>query len=167
LTEKIVWDGYRKIIARTYLFPDDVPFTYEVKGEQHAVCVLAITSENEVVLARQFRPGPERFVHEIPGGSIDKDEEPIVAAQRELIEETGYAGELEFVGTNMADGYSTMVRFIYVAKNAKKTADQKLERHEPIDVVLMPLAQFRDHVRGGDMTDIAPAYIALDYLGLL
>jgi ADP-ribose pyrophosphatase len=167
LGEKIVWNGFRKIIARDYVFPGDAAFTYEVKGEQHAVCVLAITNECEIILARQFRPGTERFVYELPGGSVDPGEEPAIAAARELLEETGYAGDLQLVGTNMADGYSTMIRFVYIAKNCIKIAEQHLEAHEPIDVFLTPLANFRDHVRGGDMTDIAPAYMALDYLGLL
>ncbi len=54
------------------------------------VSVLAVTSEGEVVLNRQYRHGVEKIGLEFPSGNIDQDESDLVAAQRELEEETGY-----------------------------------------------------------------------------
>jgi ADP-ribose pyrophosphatase len=56
------------------------------------VNVIALTTGDRVVLLRQFRPGANRVCLEIPGGMIDRGEDPVAAAARELAEETGYTG---------------------------------------------------------------------------
>ena len=55
-----------------------------------AANVVALTAADEVVLIRQYRFGTERITTELPGGMIDGDEDVLVAARRELREETGY-----------------------------------------------------------------------------
>ena len=56
------------------------------------VNVVALTDANEVVMIRQFRFGRGEVTIEIPGGAVDEGEEHGVAAQRELLEETGFGG---------------------------------------------------------------------------
>ena len=57
------------------------------------VNVIALTPEEQCVLVRQYRFGTERVALEIPGGMIDPDESPLLAAERELREETGYGAQ--------------------------------------------------------------------------
>jgi 8-oxo-dGTP pyrophosphatase MutT (NUDIX family) len=55
-------------------------------------CVVALTSDDRLVLVRQWRQGAQAWCLELPGGVMDPGEtDPIVAARRELLEETGYA----------------------------------------------------------------------------
>jgi 8-oxo-dGTP pyrophosphatase MutT (NUDIX family) len=54
------------------------------------VNVVALTPADEVVLVRQYRVGTRRTTLEIPGGMIDAGESPQVAAERELVEESGF-----------------------------------------------------------------------------
>jgi ADP-ribose pyrophosphatase len=56
------------------------------------VNVVALTAAGHLVLVRQFRYGINDFSLEIPGGVIEAGEDPVAAAQRELREETGFAG---------------------------------------------------------------------------
>lgn len=54
--------------------------------------VIAITKEGKFVIERQYRHGTQSIDYELCAGTIEKGESPLGAAQRELLEETGYAG---------------------------------------------------------------------------
>ncbi len=63
------------------------------------VSVVAVTAEDQIVLVRQYRPVVERFTLELPSGHVEAQETPEQAAQRELLEETGFrAGHWELLG---------------------------------------------------------------------
>lgn len=68
------------------------------------VTVLALTPAREVLLVEQFRPAVGRVTLELPSGNVDAGETPIIAAARELREETGYdAGTLIPLGGLLPD----------------------------------------------------------------
>src|SRR5437899_611317 len=67
-----------------------VPDYYYWEGGDFAQ-VFAITARNEVVLTRQYKHGVKEIVVELPAGLVGHGETPLAAAQRELLEETGYA----------------------------------------------------------------------------
>ena len=56
------------------------------------VNIVAIDKEGKMLLVRQYRHGLQRTGYELVAGVLEKDENPMEAAKRELLEETGYAG---------------------------------------------------------------------------
>jgi 8-oxo-dGTP pyrophosphatase MutT (NUDIX family) len=58
-----------------------------------AVNVVALTPNRQVILVEQFRAGSGKDSLETPGGLLNPGEDPLIAASRELLEETGYAGD--------------------------------------------------------------------------
>ena len=167
LSEEPLHQGWRRIVRRTYRYPDEREGIWEIKDEPPIVTILCLTPEQKVVLVRQYRPGPGEVLMEMPGGVVDRDEEPAQAAARELREETGYAGEVQAVGTILCDAYSTMLRHVYAVTGARRVADAQPDAGEFIEAVEISLADFRLHLRGGRLTDVEAGYLALDYLGYL
>lgn len=156
--------GVEKVIFK---MPDGKETDFYIKREGPAVCIFPITKNREIVLVKQFRPGPKKTFFELPGGFLNKDEDPVECAARELLEETGYKGNVELITDCYDDAYSTMHRFCLVAKDCEKVAAQNLESSEFAEVNLMKIDKFRNILRSGQMTDIEVGYLALDYLKLL
>ncbi len=69
---------------------DGVAYDFSVVASPDWVNVVALTEAGQVVLIRQFRVGTRAVTLEIPGGAVERGEDPLQAAQRELEEETGY-----------------------------------------------------------------------------
>ena len=165
--EQIVYQADRTVARRTYLRPDGEETTYDVILHGPGVSVLALTEDDEVVLTRQFRPGPERVLFDLPSGFIDAGEDPATAAARELAEETGYQGRLTEVGRTTPDAYSTQVRHIFVGRDCRRVQTQDTEADEDIEVVLVPVDELRRLLREDQLTVVDGAYLALDAVGRL
>lgn len=166
-SEQTVYDGYRKIVRRHYILPENHEADFDIIAGIDFACILALTPDNKVILARQFRPGPGKVLDELPGGAIDPGETPEAAARRELLEETGYTGEIQLVTTSWQGAYNTQRRYNFVATQCKKVADPKRDPNEPIDPILMSLQEFMQHLKTGELTDSTTGYTGLDFLGLL
>lgn len=92
----------RRLLASTRILElHSVQFRHPVRGTKREfvvidapdwVNVIALTPDGHLVLVRQFRYGIDAFSLEIPGGVIERGEDPVVAGVRELREETGCAG---------------------------------------------------------------------------
>lgn len=159
--------GYRKMVKRTFKLPSGGQVDFDMNYEGAVVCILPLTVENKVVVAKQFRPAQEKVLLELPGGGIDADEKPEVAAARELLEETGYKGDLEFVCTSLQSAYSTLVRYNFVAKNCIKIQEPQNTEREIVQPVEISIDDFKKRLVGGEMTDVATGYVGLQHLGLL
>jgi len=167
LDERRIRDGWAAVIGRRYEMPDGETLEFEIKAEGPTAVVLALTPAQEVVLVREFRPGVEEELLELPGGLIEGDEAPTDAARRELLEETGYAGDFQYIGGMVDCAYSTRIRHVCIATNAVAVAEPTPQAGEFPEVVTMPLDDFREHLRDGRLTDVGPGYRALDALNLL
>jgi len=169
VNREIAYKKYSQAIERRdYKMPDGEIRDYYIRVEAPGVCVLAFTSDNEVITIPQYRPGPNAILRELPGGRPEEGETAVQAGVRELLEETGYAGEVEgWIGTWQADAYSQMDRSVIIVKNCQKVADQKLDTTEFGEVELVGISDFVTQVRAGKLTDTAGAMLALDHTGLL
>jgi ADP-ribose pyrophosphatase len=163
--ERVVYDRFRRVRSRTFELPDGEVADFEVVELFDSVAVLAFTDTNEVVLVREFRPGPEDFLLELPGGVVESGQSVGEAARAELLEETGYEGDFRHVGALLKDAYATNTKHIVAATGCRRVAEP--ERPDLTEPVLLSLDEFRDHLRGGRLTDTDAAYRALDFLGLL
>ena len=70
-SETIIYSGYRQLAKRLYEMPDGRAADFEILIEHMVVCILPVTIQQTVILARQFRPGTECILLELPGGGIE------------------------------------------------------------------------------------------------
>ncbi|MBP9852649.1 MAG: ADP-ribose pyrophosphatase [Patescibacteria group bacterium] len=164
-TEKVAW---RTIVTKHFRLPDGTVHEYGTKDAEngHCVATVALTATNEVILARQFRPGPEKIFYELPGGESEDGEQHIEAAKRELLEETGYqVGQIVHVGDCYKDAYTNTIWHYFLATNCTPHAEgQQTEATEFIQVELVSIDGLMLHARQAEMTDVEGVFLAYDKL---
>jgi ADP-ribose pyrophosphatase len=116
--------------------------------------VVALTPDRRLVLVNQFRQGSDDFSLEVPGGVIERGENPVAAAQRELREETGYTGArarlLGSVHPNPAIQSNRC--HIVLVEDAARTAALEWDADEEIEVTTAPVAEVFSWARAGRIT---------------
>ncbi len=159
--------GHVQAVTRTYRMPDGTIQDWDILESGPTVAVLALTENSQVVMVRQFRPGPGVTLLEMPGGMVEPEESILAAAARELLEETGYHGQLESAGSCWLSARDTRRSHVAVAREATLVAAPSLDEGEFCETVLISLDRFRELLREGDLTDVDLGYLALDHLGRL
>jgi len=113
------------------------------------VTVVAVTSANEFVLVRQYRPAVEAFTLELPAGHVDAGHTPEQAARTEMLEETGFVpAEITFLGCLKPDtGRLGNRMWVYFAGGLTARAGHVPEAG--IDVVLLPATELAAYLADG------------------
>lgn len=176
-----------KLLSSTYLFKNNwatlredtcqmpsgkIIKPYYVLEYPDWVNAVAITSEHEAILIRQYRHAAGEVVLEIPGGCIDKNETPEEAVRRELLEETGYSfNEITYLISlyaNPATGNNKTHCFL--ATGGRKVQEQNLDGAEEIEVETVSLEKLKELVLSnkiGQALHTSGIFYALARMGLL
>jgi len=117
------------------------------------VQALALTEKKELILVRQWRFGVEKLSWEPPGGVIEPGEDIVAAAERELLEETGHAGQNARVLGRAAPNpaiQNNQVHFILVENCAPKAA-LNWDQHEELEIGIFPLTEIEPMIHRGEI----------------
>ena len=138
IKRELVYEG--KIVEfykDTMAIPNGNVVEWDHLEHKGAAAVIPVLDDGRIVLVRQLRNSVEKYTWEIPAGGLDGREEPtIVAARRELAEETGFTTdeELEFlISIHPIVAYGNEKIDIYVARGLKEGL-QHLDEDEFLDV---------------------------------
>lgn len=134
-----------------------------------AVAILAITPENKIILVKQYRKAIEEVSYEIPAGKLEMGESgnEKEAALRELEEETGYTGSLDFIYEFYTSiGFCNEKIKLYLAKDIQKVENPRpMDDDEVIELYEFDYGTCMKMVSDGIIKD-AKTIMALQYYGL-
>ena len=167
-TEHIVKDEWIDFRRVAYKLPDGNVFSpFYNYSRRNYVIVVASDEQGKFLCVKQFRHGIEKVTTEFPAGGIERSgkqeyadgeedktsaEDALVAAKRELIEETGYESDewqqLITIASNatMADNYA----YVYRAKNCRKISGQHLDDTEFLGVEKHSAEEIEEMIRTGN-----------------
>ncbi|MCF6408313.1 NUDIX domain-containing protein [Pseudalkalibacillus salsuginis] len=146
--------------------PDGKTSQREVIKHPGAVAILAITSENKIVLVRQYRKPLNREIIEIPAGKLEKGEIPEVCAHRELEEETGYRSkELTYLQSfYTSPGFADELIHIFYTDQLEQ-GEVQLDQDEFVERMEVTLEEAIELVKTQEIYDAKTAF-AIQYLQL-
>jgi ADP-ribose diphosphatase len=130
-----------------------------------AVLIVPVLPDGRLIVERQFRYPLHRVVVEFPAGKLDAGESPLATAQRELIEETGYAAtrwtRLGLIHPTVS--YSTEAIEFFIAEDLTHVG-QRLDDGEFLDVAEMTATELLASLDCGELTDAKTVAALFMYL---
>lgn len=157
LKREIVADGNVFSIERLYLrFSNGNERIFErlVSLTRGAVLIVPLVDNDNILLVREYAAGVDRYELGFPKGLIDSNEDPLQAANRELMEEVGYGAKelLALKSMTAAPGYWGSSVTIVLAKDlypAKLPGDEP----EELEVVPWRLSNYHELIAREDFTE--------------
>lgn len=175
-TTNVLNTPYLKIRREEVALPGGtiIPDYYIIENRGWAG-IVPYTEDGRFLINKQYKHGIGLEVLEFPAGGIDEGEDdPMEAAQRELMEETGYSTvpeQFEFLAHMLANPTGAVTRiWWYLARDVRRTGEQKLDPAEVIENFLVTPSELLNMLHDGTFAvqgQIAAAYMALERLGFL
>jgi len=155
LKSEVLMKGRAFAIRRdTLKTPDGKETKLEIIEHGGSVVIIPIDENGNVYLVRQYRHATGKELLELPAGTLDEDEDPLVCAAREIREETGMAaGMLTKLGEfYLAPGYSDEFMVVFLAKELSHSP-LDADEDEFLSVEAVPITEAIKMAERGEIPD--------------
>jgi ADP-ribose pyrophosphatase len=156
IEKQVIYDGVKLRLELHHLEDNETGRRYkrEVVVHPGAVVILALRADGQILLIRNRRYAVGQVLLELPAGTLEKNEDPMNCAGRELLEETGYlAGRLKPIGTYFTSpGILSEKMYAFAAYDLQEQKSA-LEEGEEIELEPTPLDQAIGMIGDGRIQD--------------
>ena len=167
LSTKTVYKG--KIFDITYndiVLSDGLKRHREIIHHPGGVVIFAQKDDGNILLVKQYRYAVKSVQTELPAGRLEKGEDPLIAAQRELREETGYIAKNWTSLGHIFTTFGICDEKLYLFKATNLTYDKPdPDEGEILTYFELPLKEVQKQIKNGTIND-AKTICALARVGL-
>lgn len=161
-----IFNGKIFKVLQTIIRENGVIYEREIISHNSSAVIVPVFADKTVALVRQYRHAAGKYLLEVPAGSLEKDENARIGAERELEEEIGVSAEnIELISEfYVSPGFLEEKMFVFLATGLTEVG-QKLEDDELISVEKLTFSQAYEMIRNGEIED-AKTIIGLILAGL-
>jgi len=137
----------------------------EIAVHPGGAVIVPVKDDGKIILVKQFRYPIQKTLIELPAGKLEKGEDPLVCATRELEEETGYRSKtIKKLGEiYTAPGYCTEVLYIYSAMQLIPGNHNREEGELGMEIMELSIEEIEKLISSGEITD-AKTIVGIHYL---
>ncbi len=154
-TEVIHHNPWWKYCHDRYVLPGNGEGDYFYGEKVGGVIIIPVLDDGKLLLVRQYRYLQEKFSLEFPRGGIETDETPLVAAQREFLEETGQsASSYIHIGTfEPSCGLFKEPMHVFIASGIAPSVAESEDQTEAIETLSRRVDELEDIIKRGEIWD--------------
>ena len=137
-----------------YTLPNGNPGKYHYAFTFGSVFIIPVTDSGKILLVKQYRYLNDRFSLEFPGGGVKTENGHDEQSVKELVEETGYTGELSYAGMfNPYNGVTNEICKVYIARNLKPSSAYKKDDSEEFEIYEYFPAEIQKLIESNEIYD--------------
>lgn len=154
LSTRDIYKGKIFDVIESDIRDDDVQYKREIVVHKGSAVIVPLFDDGTIAFVRQYRYAAEKFLLEVPAGTLNKGEDPKLGAARELEEEIGVrAGRIEKLAEfYVSPGFLTEKMFLYLATDLTDTK-QALEVDEILSIERHSVSNALHLVQNGEIED--------------
>jgi len=157
--QSLIYEKYwMKLYLEEHNITEDKTFDFIVVDAPNWVIIVPELPSGELILIEQYRPAWRQLSVEFPGGRIEKGEQILTAARRELREESGYtANKIRKLVTSRPVSWTTQEMTVLVAEVSDQF-EQELDDEENIEVLKFTPEEVTELIKSGRMQQTASIF---------
>lgn len=154
ISTKEIYKGKVFDLLEATICEGEIEYSREIIKHNGSAVIVPVFEDLTVALVRQYRHAAEKYLLEIPAGTLEIGESPEVGAAREVEEEIGFrAGKIEkLTEFYVSPGFLTEKMYVFLATDFTKTA-QNLDEDEVISIERYSFPELYEKIRNGEIQD--------------
>lgn len=134
--------------------PNGREYEYHYVHTGGSVMIVPVKENGDLILVNQYRYLNRRFSIEFPAGGIKIGHNPDIVAHKELIEETGFDGDLQKIGIfNPYNGVTSEFCHVYIARNLFPSDKETKDEQEEFEQFTLKPSQVEEKIHSNEIHD--------------
>jgi 8-oxo-dGTP pyrophosphatase MutT (NUDIX family) len=138
--EMILNNPYVSVEEQLVQLPNGEQTNWYITQGPHAAIIIPLCENGNILMQKAYKHGSGEIITEFCSGIIEKNESPEEAAERELLEETGYkAKNIRYLGQHFMNPTGSHAKyFVFLAEDCEMISSPNLDAAEQIENFLVP-----------------------------